>query len=145
MVEFFAAKMTPSFPSQFSQSTPRKYKYKSCTMAIVMLRDLPGGVVPGTTSPKSDLCTYPHLENAAKNVLQGCLSPVLGKGRGPAGGLGFVNPTGYDIGGTFMDLYLFLGFFFLLARCSISLPLTDSRDLQFDWCVFVGHRFCHQS
>lgn len=77
-------------------------------MAIVMLRDLPGGVVPGTTSPKSDLCTYPHLENAAKNVLQGCLSPVLGKGRGAAGGLGFVNPTGYDIGGTYNSIGVFL-------------------------------------
>lgn len=82
-------------------------------MAIVMLRDLPEGAVPGTTFPKSDLCTYPHLENAAKNVLQGCLSPVLGKGRGAAGGLGFVNPTGYDIGGTFMDLYFIFRLFFL--------------------------------
>lgn len=52
--------------------------------------------------PKSDLSTYVFVENAAKNVLQGCLSPVLGKGWRRGGGLGFVNPTGYDIAGTYM-------------------------------------------
>lgn len=71
-------------------------------MAIVMLKDLPGGAAPGTSFPKTDLCTYVFVENAAKNVLQGCLSPVLGKGEGRGGSLGFVNPTGYDIAGTCM-------------------------------------------
>ena len=70
-------------------------------MAIVLLRDLPGGSEPGIVFPKSDLSTYVFVENAAKNVLQGCLSPVRGKGRGKGGGLGFVNPTGYDIVGTY--------------------------------------------
>ena len=71
-------------------------------MAIVMLRDLPGGEVPGTGFTRSDLSTYVHIENAAKNVLQGCLSPVLGRGKGRGGELGFVNPTGYDIAGMCM-------------------------------------------
>lgn len=100
-LEFLATHITPSFPSLFSQTTPRKYEYNSCTIAIVMLRDLPGGTAPGITFPKSDLCTYVYIENAAKNVLQGCLSPMRGKGS-RNGGLEFVNPTGYDIAGTWM-------------------------------------------
>ena len=118
MLEFLAAGLNPPFPSRFAQTTPRKYKYKSCTMAIVMLKDLPGGAVPGTSFPTSDLCTYIQLENAAKNVLEGCLSPVLGKSKGRAGGLGFVNPTGYDIAGTFIVPYLWFRLFAQL-RCLI--------------------------
>lgn len=101
-LEFLAANITPIFPSLFTQSTPRKYKYNSCTMAIVLLRDLPGGAVPGIVFPMSDLSTYVSVENTAKNVFQGCLSPVLGKGKERGGGLGFVNPTGYDIAGTYI-------------------------------------------
>ena len=102
MVEFFAANIHPTIPSLFTQLTPRKYKYRSCTMAIVLLRDLPEGLAPGINFPKSDLSTYVSVETAAKIVLQACLSPVRGKGRGKGGGLGFVNPTGYDIVGVYM-------------------------------------------
>lgn len=102
MLEFLAANIAPSFPSLFAQTTPRKYEYKTCTMAIVMLRDLPGEPLPVTRFPKSDLSTYLSIGIAAKNVLQVCLSPVRGKGGRMGGGLGFVNPTGYDVTGTWM-------------------------------------------
>lgn len=44
--EFLSQGIAPAYP-RFAQTTPRRYKYKSCTMAIVMLADLPGGAVPG--------------------------------------------------------------------------------------------------
>ncbi len=44
--EFLSRGMSPAYP-RFAQTTPRRYKYKTCTMAIVMLVDLPGGAVPG--------------------------------------------------------------------------------------------------
>ncbi len=101
ILEFYAANITPSYPSRFSQPTPQKYKYKTCTLAIVMLKDLPGGAVPGTSFPSTDLSSYMDIQNAAKDVLRICISVVLGKGRGAGGGLGFVNPTGYDTAGTY--------------------------------------------
>ena len=60
-LEFLAAGMTPIFPSLFWQSTPRRYKYKSCTMAILMLKDLPGDVVPvsmQSINHSQDICPF---------------------------------------------------------------------------------------
>lgn len=68
-------------------------------MAVVMLKDLPGGPMPGASFPTTDWTTYLYIENAVKNILQGCISPVLGEGKGGGGGVGFVNPVGYDITG----------------------------------------------
>jgi hypothetical protein len=108
VLEFYAANITPSYPSRFSQATPQKYKYKTCTLAIVMLKDLPGGAIPGTTLRETDLGTYVDIANAAKRIMKVCLSVVMekGRGRGGGGGLGFVNPTGYDIAGTYSRLPL---------------------------------------
>ena len=88
----------PSPPSIWAQRTPRKYRYKSCTLAIVMLKDMPEGTVPGSGFPGTDLSSYAFLEMAARNVMAKCMSPVLGgDGRGK---VGFANPTGFDIAGT---------------------------------------------
>ncbi len=73
-----------------------------------MLKDLPGGAIPGTTLRETDLGTYVDIANAAKRIMKVCLSVVMekGRGRGGGGGLGFVNPTGYDIAGTYSRLPL---------------------------------------
>lgn len=64
-------------------------------MAIIMLLDLPGGAVPGTTLPRSDLVAYTAIQMAVQDVLSTCMSPVLKNGRSGVGGVNFVNPTGY--------------------------------------------------
>ena len=98
-LEFFSYDtLLPKPPSIWAQRTPRKYRYKSCTLAIVMLRDLPEGTVPGRGFPGTDLSSYAFLEMSARNVLAKCMSPVL---RAKAGGkVEFANPTGFDITGT---------------------------------------------
>lgn len=107
-VEFYAANVTPYYPSHFWQATPQKYKYKTCTLAIVMLRDMPPSEVPVTTTQSTDLSSYLYVEMAARTVLKECLSVVLPNGKGGGGALGFVNPTGYDVVGTCLRLLLLL-------------------------------------
>lgn len=107
-VEFYAANVTPYYPSHFWQATPQKYKYKTCTLAIVMLRDMPPSEVPVTTAQSTDLSSYLYIEMAARTVLKECLSVVLPNGKASGGALGFVNPTGYDIVGTCLRLLLLL-------------------------------------
>ena len=106
-LEFFSyATLPPTPPSVWAQRTPRKYRYKSCTLAIVMLRDMPEGTIPGRGFPGTDLSSYAFLEMAAKNVLAKCMAPVMLRGKGSDGGgggggrVGFANPTGFDIAGT---------------------------------------------
>ena len=101
-------------------------------MAIVMLADLPHGL-PGLPPPaeswtRTDMCDYVSIETAVLNVRDGCLSIVLdqetegkeggdgdrgegegkGKGKGRAGGVGFVNPVGYDTVGLHGAIGVFL-------------------------------------
>ena len=103
-LEFFSYRtQLPYPPSIWAQRTPRKYRYKSCTLAIVMLKDMPEGVVPGRGFPGSDLSSYAFLEMTARNVLIKCMSPVL-RGR-QSGRVGFANPTGFDIAGTVIRPY----------------------------------------
>lgn len=98
-LEFFSYRTSlPSPPSIWAQRTPRKYRYKSCTLAIVMLKDMPEGTIPGKGFPGTDLSSYAFLEMAARNVLAKCMSPVL-RGK-PGSKVGFANPTGFDIAGT---------------------------------------------
>ncbi|CAD6594130.1 MAG: hypothetical protein ASARMPRED_008676 [Alectoria sarmentosa] len=115
--EFVAANIVPAYP-QFAQTTPRKYTYRSCTLAIVMLADLPSEPpgLPARRWPQTDLGDYVGIENAGLNVRDGCLSIVLGEG-GAAGGeeereqggrVGFVNPTGYDTAGVNGAIGVFL-------------------------------------
>ena len=76
-------------------------------MAVVMLIDMPLGIVP-TPAPRysaSDLASYADLERAVRSVFSKCISPVrkLGKGlngrRFEGAEVGFANPTGYGIAG----------------------------------------------
>ena len=97
-LEFFSYRTPPPYPpSIWAQRTPRKYKYKSCTLAIVMLKDIPDGVVPARGFPGTDLSSYAFLEMAARNVLAKCMSPVMKGEKGNK--VGFANPTGFDIVG----------------------------------------------
>lgn len=108
-LEFVSRDIILAHPSIWAQRTPRKYRYKSCTLAIVMLRDLPPGIVPGGEYPHSDLGNYVQLEKAARRILAKCISVVLSKGEGRGGGrLGFANPTGFDIEGQCILMTLFL-------------------------------------
>ena len=97
-LEFFSYDtISPYPPSIWAQRTPRKYRYKSCTLAIVMLKDMPQGILPARGFPGTDLSSYTFLEMAARNVLAKCMSPVL---KGKEGNkVGFANPTGFDIAG----------------------------------------------
>ena len=101
-LEFFSYNTVPPHPpSIWAQRTPRKYRYKSCTLAIVMLKDIPDGTLPARGFPGTDLSSYAFLEMAARNVLAKCMSPVLW---GKTGGkLEFTNPTGFDIAGTLIS------------------------------------------
>ena len=83
-------------------------------MAIVMLADLPPGLVPHLPAPrspagwqKSDLCDYAEIERAGLNVRDGCLSVIEDKGGG-GGGLGFANPVGYKVLGMSGAMGVFL-------------------------------------
>ena len=111
LFEFLAANITPALPSRFAQPTPRKYTYKSCTVAVVMLADLPPGLpglpLPPTRWPRSDLCDYVSIENAGLNVRDACLSIVEEEGAGGRG-LRFVNPTGYNLAGVHGAIGVFL-------------------------------------
>jgi len=63
-----------------------------------MMKDLP---IAGTNSPATDLDSYLSFEDVAKDVLIGCVSPVLGKEKGSGKGVGFVNPAGFGVAGTY--------------------------------------------
>ena len=45
-----------------------------------MLGDLPAGIVPPGQYPTTDLSSYAFFEEAARNILAKCMSPVLRKG-----------------------------------------------------------------
>ncbi|KAM0804905.1 hypothetical protein BDR22DRAFT_832637 [Usnea florida] len=112
--EFLAASITPPYPSLFAERTPRKYMYKSCTVTIALLADVPPGLVPHLPEPplpqgwrKSELCDYASIERAGLNIRDGCLSVVEDRGGG-AGGLGFVNPAGYKVLGMAGAMGIFL-------------------------------------
>ena len=106
-LEFFAYRFYPPLPSVWAQRTPRRYRHKSCTMAIVMLGDMPSGIVPppATRYSTSDLASYADLERAARGILLKCISPVRKQGAGLDGRridrarVGFTNPTGFGITG----------------------------------------------
>ena len=91
----------------WAQATPRKYKYKSCTLALVMLKDMPGLTPPGGFSGHDEV-SYTTIEATAREILARCISPVFGFGKSGARGsesLGFANPTGFDIIGTFSTCF----------------------------------------
>lgn len=120
LLEFRAKGVPPLIPI-FSQSTPRRYVYGTCTVAIIMMTDMQN-LLPGTYFVKNtDLSTYVFLENAAKNVREGCISPMLGE-QGDQDGVNFVNPTGYDVAGaycTFRSLYLSAVFHAVLGALAL--------------------------
>ena len=99
--EFLATEIGP-INRQYTQSTPRKYVYQSCTMVIVMLVDLAAMPIPGASYPRNDLSSFLFIENAAKNVRDGCLGGVLANRTAE---VGFVNPAGYDVAGTVFRSY----------------------------------------
>ena len=111
-LEFFTYRFQPPLPSIWAQRTPRRYRHMSCTMAIVMLRDMPPGIVPPPTStyPTSDLASYADLERVARGILAKCISPVRSVGQGSnrrkhrGTRVGFVNPTGFGIAGKLMSV-----------------------------------------
>lgn len=129
LFEFVPSDVVPSY-AQFTQRTPRKYAYKSCTMAIVMLTDLQtlGLAVPrlpaGKKWARTDLSDYTAIENAILNVRDGCLSVIVSGGLGGDGdggarkreregvggkkGLNFANPVGYDVAGHRGSIGVFL-------------------------------------
>ena len=106
-LEFFAYRYHSHLPSVWAQRTPRRYRHKSCTMAVVMLTDMPPGIVttPAQRYSVSDLASYADLERAARSVFSKCISPVRRLGKGLNGRkfegakVGFANPTGYGIAG----------------------------------------------
>jgi len=68
--------------------------------------------------PKTDLVAFPAIGQAVQRILSRCLSPVLRTGRKDGrggGGVGFVNPTGYDIVG----MYILCFSFALGASCCL--------------------------
>lgn len=101
-LSFLSYQATPPLSSIWDQETPRRYRYKSCTLAVVMLKDLPHEMTPARPYPGIDTSSYASLERAAREILASCISPVLGKGgANEGGGVGFTNPAGFDILGTF--------------------------------------------
>ena len=93
----FVSYHTPQ-TSIWTQGTPRRYKYKSCTLAIVMLKDMPPEIAPPGGFPGHDEVSYTELELTAREIIARCLSIVMRK-KGERG-VNFVNPTGFDITGT---------------------------------------------
>ncbi len=74
-LEFVDLGTAPSGQFRFMQ-TPRKYRFRSCTMAIVMLDFFIPGEVPGTGRgpfPNKDISTLRQAFTAARNVLHLCL------------------------------------------------------------------------
>ena len=118
--EFLSASLVPVYP-QFAISTPRKYVYNSCTMAIVMMADFsPQSIPPGITFPRTDLCRFAEIDTAVKNVRDGCLAILLGKENGNVGGLRFLNPTGFNRAGTMIDSSPSLGLLCTLMKTCAS-------------------------
>ena len=97
----FVSYHTPQ-PSIWTQGTPRRYRYKSCTLAIVMLQDMPPEIIPPGGFPGHDEVSYVELELTAREIIARCLSVVI-RNKGERG-VNFVNPTGYDITGTIIPV-----------------------------------------
>lgn len=101
--EFLAAGAAPT-TSLPTQQTPRKYKFKSCTMGIVLLGffepgELPG-VPPGTLFPRTDMASYQDLWKAVERVRTRCLSKFATNQFLKSRDNNFVNPTGWNDVGT---------------------------------------------
>lgn len=128
-LEFFTYRLYPPLPSIWAQRTPRRYRHKSCTMAIVMLSDMPPGIVPPPASrySASDLASYSDLERAARGVLMKCISPIRKQGKNldrrriEGVRVGFANPTGFGIAGKLVA-FVCIG---VAVWCTIKHVLTD--------------------
>ncbi|KAL9065514.1 MAG: hypothetical protein Q9161_008166 [Pseudevernia consocians] len=112
LFEFYAATVRPPSPQRFSQTTPRQYTYKSCTLAVALIADLPAGAVPGLPErpnwPRTDVGTFAGIWQAGLGVRDVCLSVVGGAGGKGKGRVGFVNPTGYETVGLHGAIGVFL-------------------------------------
>ena len=77
--EFLASGATRSTVAAV-QRTPRRYVGGSCTLAIVLLKDVPS---LGSTSsaPSSDLTDYWQIWKLSKSILEDCLPPWLSGNR----------------------------------------------------------------
>ena len=133
----FVSYLTPQHkPSTWTQTTPRRYKYKSCTVAVVLLKDMPGATPPGKY-PAHDEVSYAAVELSAREIIARCLSPVMGEKR--ERGLGFANPTGFEIIGTLIPV---------ISYVSFQLPwrlLTCSRRTRpISWRLRLGYFFSNE-
>ena len=77
--EFLGIDATP-VSTLTTQRTPRRYKYNTCTMAIILQKDLPIllPIAPGHhPSPPTDFATYSEIREVTSLLLKVCISPIL--------------------------------------------------------------------
>ena len=77
-IEFLAPNTSPTHTTSVSLSTPRKYSYDTCTIAIMLIDTIfPDGDVPIDLLPRDhwsrEITTFASLESAAKQVLKTCV------------------------------------------------------------------------
>ena len=77
--EFLGIDATP-VSTLTTQTTPRRYVYNTCTMAIILQKDLPSllPIAPGHhPSPPTDFATYSEIWEVTSLLLRVCISPIL--------------------------------------------------------------------
>ena len=77
--EFLGVDATP-VSTLNTQRTPRRYVYNTCTMAIILQKDLPSlsPVAPGRqSSPPTDFATYSEIGEVTNLLLRACVSPIF--------------------------------------------------------------------
>ena len=97
--EFLGIDATP-VSTLTTQTTPRRYVYNTCTMAIILQKDLPSlsPIAPGHhPSPPTDFATYSEIWEVTSILLRACISPILiSKRSSDLSRVRFVSMTGWN-------------------------------------------------
>ena len=96
--EFLGVDATP-VSTLTTQATPRRYEYNTCTMAIILQKDLPSllPIAPGYHPSLTDFATYLEIWEVASVLLRDCISPILtSKRSSDLSRVRFVSLTGWD-------------------------------------------------